>query len=80
MVWSVVILVAVGVVVVVALVATRRADEPPAEADPLFLVGIPVCGASAALPATVGPAALATTFVGMVCTAVGVHRMRTRGP
>jgi hypothetical protein len=75
--WILFALLVLGIVAVIALVAARpRAELPDRDADPLFVAGIAIAGASAALVATLGLMMLPMTLAGVVCIAVGAHRSR----
>lgn len=79
MTWVIAALVTVGVITLLALVMARRGDaETPEHTDPLFLVGMPVAGAGAALVATLGLPALGMVAVGVVLMTVGIVRGRDR--
>lgn len=64
---------------VVFALARRRGsavDVPPKNPDPLFLMGISLAGAGAALVATLGPGMIGVGVVGIVFIAVGARRSR----
>ena len=70
----------VGLLLVVAAmvlaVTRRRLPMASEQVDPLFIVGISVCGASAALIATLGPPVIGMTVMGIAFIGVGARRMR----
>ncbi len=74
------LVVLVLVIVAVAAVIGRRSDAESAEqdADPLFIAGIAMAGASAALVATIGLVMLTTTAIGVICIVIGARRGRAR--
>jgi len=74
----------VGIIIGVLLIAAAvvlavTKQRPPVVADgvdPLFIVGISVCGAGAALMATMGPAMMGMMVLGIVFISIGAGRMR----
>lgn len=72
------VLVLLGLVLLVA--ARRRGEGPIDDPDPLFVTGIALSGAGAALFATIGVTGAAILTVGVVLMAVGIMRTRNRPP
>lgn len=81
---SVIVGIAIGVLVLLGLVllvaARRRGADRVSDPDPMFVTGIALGGAGAALFATIGVAGAAMLAVGIVLMAVGIMRSPDRPP
>ena len=77
--WILIVFLVLIIVTAAAVIGRRvRIDGAEQDADPLFIAGIAIAGASAALIATIGFVMLLVTAIGVVCILIGATRRRAR--
>lgn len=77
--WAIAALIVVGVVTLGGLaLAKRRSPDGEIDVDPLFLAGIPLTGAGAALIATTVPVAVGLIALGLALIVIGSIRSASK--